>query len=280
MQTIIIDEEFKSLLPALDRETYASLEANLIENGCRDALVLWNDILIDGHNRYKICTEHGIPFNTTSKDFASREEVLIWIISTQMSRRNLTRTLLRYYRGKHYRMDKKMVANPGGKNQYTEDEGQNDPEAKKQTTAELLSDKYRVSPKTIKRDANLADAIDAIGETSLEAKRMILSEEVNITKKALEELSFKQKEDIEEAANKIESGAYEKEKPAAPAPADSAKPKENALKLIRSLDKAVRSMSDGLDSELAEITEKSSRAELRAALKPCLDMLDNLYKRI
>ena len=51
MAEIIIDEEFNSLLPALDEQTYAMLEENLLENGCMNPLVLWNGILIDGHNR-------------------------------------------------------------------------------------------------------------------------------------------------------------------------------------------------------------------------------------
>jgi len=89
MQEIIIDAEFVGLLPALSKETYASLEENLLLNGCRDSLVLWNNTLIDGHNRYDICTKHDIPFTTISKDFSSREEVLIWIISNQVARRNL-----------------------------------------------------------------------------------------------------------------------------------------------------------------------------------------------
>ena len=84
MPNIIIDEEFKALLPALDKDTYAMLEENLLKNGCRDSIVLWGDILIDGHNRYEICNKHGIPFNTIGRDFKSREEALIWIISTQV----------------------------------------------------------------------------------------------------------------------------------------------------------------------------------------------------
>jgi hypothetical protein len=34
MQEIIIDEEFKALLPALDPQTYALLEESMLENGC------------------------------------------------------------------------------------------------------------------------------------------------------------------------------------------------------------------------------------------------------
>ena len=116
MREIKIDEEFKTLLPALNAETYARLEENILEHGCRDAIVLWNDIIIDGHNRYAICTEHEIPYRTVDMEFGSREETLIWIITTQVSRRNLTPMQMSYYRGLHYRANKQIQ---GKNNQYS-----------------------------------------------------------------------------------------------------------------------------------------------------------------
>ena len=80
MQNIIIDEEFRIYLPTLDKVTYEGLEKMLLEQGVRDPLVLWNEILIDGYNRFKICTEHNIPFTTVSMEFDSREDVLDWIV--------------------------------------------------------------------------------------------------------------------------------------------------------------------------------------------------------
>ncbi|OPY59419.1 MAG: hypothetical protein A4E55_00231 [Pelotomaculum sp. PtaU1.Bin035] len=87
---IQIDNEFKSLIPLLTAEEYAGLEKSILEEGCRDALVLWNGIIIDGHNRYEICTQNNIPFNTTDKQFESREKAKEWIILNQFSRRNLS----------------------------------------------------------------------------------------------------------------------------------------------------------------------------------------------
>lgn len=84
-----IDNEFKSLIPALTEDERQGLEASLKAEGCRDALVLWGDILIDGHNRYEICTQYGIPYKTVQKDFDSREDVIQWIILNQFGRRNL-----------------------------------------------------------------------------------------------------------------------------------------------------------------------------------------------
>ena len=209
--TIIIDEEFKDLLPVLDKDTYAALEENLITNGCRDALILWNDILIDGHNRYEICTKHDIPYNTVNKDFDSREEVLIWIISNQVSRRNLTQMQLSFYRGLHYKADRQIVTNARGINQHSEVDGHNDQQP---PTATRLANQYRVSSKTIRRDAAVAEAIEMIGEISPEAKRKILSGEILVDKKKLQVLSAGPKELIEEVAAAIETGAYEKERPA------------------------------------------------------------------
>ena len=88
--TIHIDPEFKKLIPPLIEEDYKRLEESLLKEGCRDALILWGDTLIDGHNRYQICTKHNIPFKTTTKDFADRNEAMLWMIDNQLARRNVS----------------------------------------------------------------------------------------------------------------------------------------------------------------------------------------------
>ena len=108
MRNIIIDAEFKRLLPALSKNSYSSLEYSILAHGCRDPLVLWNDILIDGYNRFEICTKHNIEFDTVDMQFDSREEVLIWIITNQVARRNLSPLQLSYFRGLHYNAEKKL----------------------------------------------------------------------------------------------------------------------------------------------------------------------------
>ena len=87
---MIIDDEFKNLLPPLSDEDYMGLQESLKKEGCRDPLVIWGDILVDGHNRYQICNENNIPFQIVQRDFKDRNEVILWIISNQLSRRNLT----------------------------------------------------------------------------------------------------------------------------------------------------------------------------------------------
>lgn len=86
---ILIDPEFKALIPPLAPEELAQLEANIIKDGCRDPLVVWNGVLLDGHNRHDICTRHGIAFETVEMEFADRTAAMLWMIENQRGRRNL-----------------------------------------------------------------------------------------------------------------------------------------------------------------------------------------------
>ena len=84
-----IDNEFKNLIPELAPDELLQLEANIKRDGCRDPLVLWNGVLVDGHNRYDICTRNDLPFQTIERPFENRSEVIEWIITNQFGRRNL-----------------------------------------------------------------------------------------------------------------------------------------------------------------------------------------------
>lgn len=85
-----IDQEFSSRLPKLNLDEYQRLEKNIIAEGCRDALVVWNGIILDGHNRYEICQKHNMPFRVIERQFGSRKDALLWIIDNQFAKRNLT----------------------------------------------------------------------------------------------------------------------------------------------------------------------------------------------
>lgn len=87
---ITIDPEFKALIPPLAADELRQLEENILRDGCRDPLVVWNGILIDGHNRHEICTRNGLPFETVQVQFESRTHARIWMRHNQAGRRNLT----------------------------------------------------------------------------------------------------------------------------------------------------------------------------------------------
>jgi len=88
---IIIKEELRAYIDPLTQDEFAALEHSLLNEGCRDALVLWGDILVDGHNRYGICRKHGLPFNTVQNtSFQSMDDVHLWMIDNHLGRRSVS----------------------------------------------------------------------------------------------------------------------------------------------------------------------------------------------
>ncbi|WP_234262989.1 plasmid replication/partition related protein [Hydrogenophaga sp. NFH-34] len=88
---IVVNEELKAYIEPLTPDEHAALERSLLAEGCRDALVLWGDVLVDGHNRYGICQQHGIPFRTVQHPhFRSMEDVHLWMIDQHLGRRSVS----------------------------------------------------------------------------------------------------------------------------------------------------------------------------------------------
>jgi hypothetical protein len=89
--TIRINEALRAYTDPLTQTEYTALENSLLADGCRDALVLWDDMLVDGHNRYAICQKHGIEFKTMQHGgFASIEDVQLWMIDNHLARRSVS----------------------------------------------------------------------------------------------------------------------------------------------------------------------------------------------
>jgi len=110
---LIIEQEFKELIPPLSPDEYSGLEESLLAEGCRDALVVWNGVILDGHNRYEICKKHGIEFQTIEKSFSDKDAAKVWIIENQFSRRNLPL----YVRGELMLKLKPLIAAKAKENQ-------------------------------------------------------------------------------------------------------------------------------------------------------------------
>jgi N6-adenosine-specific RNA methylase IME4 len=87
---IKIDKEFQNLIPGISYEEFCGLEESIKKEGCRDPIITWNNTILDGYNRHKICKAYGIKFETKEIQCESREEAKIWIIKNQFARRNLS----------------------------------------------------------------------------------------------------------------------------------------------------------------------------------------------
>ena len=88
-EDIIIDREFRDLIPPLTNSEEDQLEQNIMIEGIRDPLVVWDETLVDGHHRLEIAKKRGLKFNVVKIRFASRNDAIIWIVKNQIGRRNL-----------------------------------------------------------------------------------------------------------------------------------------------------------------------------------------------
>ena len=196
MHNILIDSEFQALIPPLSAEERAQLEANLLADGCRDPLVVWvqpapapgahkcyahdeskcdlvpeddvwhcrhcehnpaqqDYVLIDGHNRYEICTRNGIEYGIEEMLFDSREAVMDWMDANQLGRRNITPDQFTLLLGRRYNRAKKAH---GGDRKTSESRDQIEP----LKTADKLAAEHGVSPATVKRAGQYAEAVAAV----------------------------------------------------------------------------------------------------------------------
>lgn len=199
-RTLHIDPEFKNLIPPLSPEERTLLEANLKQFGCIEPLVAWKgyNILLDGHNRYEICSVLQIPYTIVEIELPDRTSAIAWIADHQLGRRNITPETASYLRGKRY---SSLKGNREDNLKQNLPKGQNVPSV---DMAQQLAQQYKVSNRTIKRDAQFCDAVDtltmALGE---EIKRDILGRNANITKKAALTLAKVVKTEGEEVARKL-----------------------------------------------------------------------------
>lgn len=198
--------ELEEFIIPLSEEEFTNLESNILTEGCRDALVVWQNgkeyILVDGHNRHKICTKHGLDFQIKIRDFEDIDDVKDWMIDNQLGRRNLSPEQLSYYRGMRYNRTKKKIGGTGA-NQYKGkvELGQNVP------TAQLLAEQYKVSDKTIKRDEKFALALDTLTDKDRSLKRDILTRKIEVSKSILVKL-FEElpKRDFQKIAKHLTKG--------------------------------------------------------------------------
>ena len=164
---IIIDPEFEALIPPLTEFERDKLRTSIIAYGCRDPLVVWEEenILLDGHNRYRICKELDWEFKVERISKSSRQVAKNWMILNQLARRNLSPDAASILRGKIYLGQKKEHGAPVGNtnNNVKSQSGQIDHSEK---TEETIAKQTGVSPRTVRRDAAFAEAAEEKGLTA------------------------------------------------------------------------------------------------------------------
>jgi ParB-like chromosome segregation protein Spo0J len=181
-----IDPEFEGQIPALSEDEFRQLEENILAEGVIiNPLIVWNGVIVDGHNRFRIAQKHPeITYTTREKEFADRFEANVWICKNQLGRRNLTPEQKKYLIGKQYEAEKSCH---GGDRKSTEAKSS---AAKrhlnsKPKTCDRIAEENGVGRTYVKEAERYAKGVDAAEEVVPGIRQEILSGKIHPTAQAV-----------------------------------------------------------------------------------------------
>lgn len=159
-----INDEFRSVLPALSADELKTLEENILQDqGILDPIIYWADgkhnWIVDGMHRFTIAIKHGLSFRTEPMKFRDKKAVVDWIIRHQIGRRNVTEKSLAMYRGTVY----KSIT-----------------EGKSTVKPEVFARSVGVGSQTLEQDKKFAESMSQLPE---DVREKILDEQVEISKR-------------------------------------------------------------------------------------------------
>ena len=257
---LTIDSEFASKIPPLREEELKQLEENILADGVViNPLIVWDGVIVDGHNRYRILQKHPeIQFTTYEKEFSDRYAAIAWICKNQLGRRNLTPQQFKYLVGQQYEAEK--LANRFRGNQYTSSSrsacDQIGHKQKPTRTRLRIARETQTSEGFVERASEFSRGVDAAEETEPGIKQEILSGSIKPTEKAVAAIAKAPPEErpaLVQQLRKAKETEKSEEKP---------KPRRSAAETLQ----AIRDISANMLQSNGEIEADDICAELEDAL--------------
>lgn len=203
MKRYRIDQELQKVMPELSNDEYTELENSLLKDGFKGSpIIVWGDIIIDGHNRYEICQKHKIPYEIKELSFNDKEEVIQWMVRAQLGRRNLTPLqrikLVETYRP-IYEKQAALNKSANGGNKIAESE--------KSTTPLLPKEKIDVRAK-LASDAGVSTNTYSKGKKILDSENQELIRQVETGEKSINK-AFKEIREQEQVVGLVSDSQNE-----------------------------------------------------------------------
>ena len=126
----------------------------------------WPKILLDGHNRYEICTRLNLDYETCELEFDSREEAKDWIDKNQLGRRNLNPDAFTMLLGRRYNRLKKNVGKPSASNEEKFS-------SLRQRTSEILAKEHGVTDRTVRTAGQFAESVEKLKSIDSEIEEKV-----------------------------------------------------------------------------------------------------------
>ena len=211
MTDIIVDPRFRDKIPKPTPEEYRQLEENILSDGeIRDPLILWRDtnILIDGHNRWKIYQDHAdvLPFPSIREiPFADENAATDWMLMNQLGRRNLNEMQIAALRGQLYKTMKKSVgAQVGNRNAEKQCAQNGNIESSEPVrVSEQRAGRLGIGKNTVIRAEQFLDGLNAANAAMPGFKDEVLSGETKAKQSDIANLRKVEPEKMPEAVEEI-----------------------------------------------------------------------------
>ena len=301
---LIIDKEFESVIPPLEKQEFEFLEESIVKEGqVHHPLVVWNNTIIDGHHRYKILKKHpDIKYSITEKNFNKRPEAISWICLNQLGRRNLSDIQKTILMGRRYSAEKESKGSADRIKRKTDTDfpvGQNDPQGNKKRseahrTAIKIAEEMNTSPKTVRRAEEFVNGMDAAEEVLPGIAKEIVSGKIKPNKADVRAIAKAPAEERKQMAKNLykELTPEEKERRKKkrklsksieildqthmPSPDNKIQPEDMLMTFSSEAEKFVRSMDFCFDYFPQLLTEPEYFEQVKKVIQPVKDYIKTL----
>lgn len=184
----------------LSNTDHLKLKEDLVVNGCREPLLVWDKYVIDGANRYDICKTYGLNYTTKHKNFREMIDAISYICEVQLEREDLTIEMRKYLIGRKYLADveicvREFILNPPVEYLKTHLSLPKKPN-KKYEVGRIVGKKYNLATGTVLKYGYFASNIDELREKDAELAERILSSKLKISHENLIEFIRLPTEDV------------------------------------------------------------------------------------
>ena len=181
IEELKIDPEFEKVIPPISLAEFVQLEENILTEGhILTPIAVWNCVIVDGHNRFKILQKHPhIPYTIKEMNFENRYEAIAWMCNQQLGRRNLRPEHFKYLIGRRYSAEKQIKRLRDEKGQYLPG-GHDDHLDDGLKTSERIAQEIGKSERYVRRAEDFADGLDIADEIMPGAKEKVLNGEVKV----------------------------------------------------------------------------------------------------
>jgi len=291
---LIIDEEFESVIPPLDDEEYKFLKESILQDGeVFHPIVVWNNIIVDGHHRYKILQEHPeIKYRITERVFENRYDAISWICLNQLGRRNLSSIQKTILIGRRYKAEKmahgdfdRCLVSPTHQNDALEDD---------HVTANKIAKEMGVSRPTVERAGKYVDGAEAAEEVLPGVMKDITSGKIKPRQSDVVAIAKAPIEERKEMAEKLYKPPAKKKKEPnkskrdflqalrrldathMPSETNKIQPEDTLLTFQSEVEKFIETMDFCFDYSPELLTEQKYLTEVKEIIEPLKDYIKNL----